>query len=93
MRQDILKEVCYCPAEKAVLLASLGAQVKHGNYEVEHHQEGYLANDKILPQSVINGHKLSREEISSLLIGLAQCCALIGRELHSGEIFSSTERS
>ena len=57
-----MKEVCYCPAEKAVLLASFAAQVKHGNYESEVHHEGYLANDKILPDCVITGHKLSREE-------------------------------
>ena len=62
VRQDILKEVCYCPAEKAVLMASFASQIKHGNFDKEAHQEGYLANDKILPESVITGHKLTREE-------------------------------
>ena len=62
MRQDILREDCYCPPEKAVLLASFASQIKHGNYDSMEHQTGYLANDKILPESVITGHKLTREE-------------------------------
>ena len=43
-------------------MASFASQIKHGNFDKESHQEGYLANDKILPESVITGHKLTREE-------------------------------
>jgi len=62
IKRDVLNEDIYCPAEKAVLLASFAAQVKHGNYDGVEQQETYLANDKILPESVVTGHKLSREE-------------------------------
>eukprot|EP00092_Neocalanus_flemingeri_P023067 GFUD01025004.1.p1 GENE.GFUD01025004.1~~GFUD01025004.1.p1 ORF type:complete len:586 (-),score=212.18 GFUD01025004.1:199-1956(-) len=62
VKADILNETTYSPAEKSVLLASFATQAKYGNYETEVHEVGYLANDKILPEAVITGHKLSREE-------------------------------
>lgn len=62
VRSAILSEAVHCPAEKAVLLASFGVQAKYGNQDAEVHEEGYLASDNLLPPSVINGHKLKREE-------------------------------
>jgi len=62
IKRDILNEDIYCPAEKAVLLASFAAQIKHGNHDGIEQKDTYLANDKILPESVVTGHKLSREE-------------------------------
>jgi len=62
VKADILNETIYCPAEKAVLLSSFATQAKYGNFETDVHETGYLANDKILPEAVISGHKLSREE-------------------------------
>jgi len=62
IRKDILNQGIHCPAEKAVLLASFAAQVKHGNYDHISQKDSYLANDKILAESVVNGHKLTREE-------------------------------
>jgi len=62
VKADILDETIYCPAEKAVLLASFATQAKYANYEKDVHEAGYLANDKILPEPVMSGHKLSREE-------------------------------
>lgn len=61
VKQDILGEKIYCSAEKAVLLSSYAAQAKYGNQESED-EVGYLANDNILPKSVVSEHKLSREE-------------------------------
>jgi len=61
VKQDILGEKIYCSAEKAVLLSSYAAQAKYGNQE-EGADVGYLANDNILPKSVVSEHKLSREE-------------------------------
>ena len=43
-------------------MASFATQAKYGNFDSEVHAAGYLANDKILPQQVMTGHKLSREE-------------------------------
>jgi len=62
IKSDILNEGVFCPPEKAVLLASYATQVKYGNYDPERNEQGYLANDNILPRSVIVEHKLSREE-------------------------------
>lgn len=62
VKTDILNETVYCVAEKAVLLASFATQAKYGNFEADVHEAGYLANDKILPEQVMGGHKLSREE-------------------------------
>jgi len=62
VKADILNETIYCVAEKAVLLSSFAAQAKYGNYESNVHEAGYLANDKILPEQVMTGHKLTREE-------------------------------
>jgi len=62
VKADILNETVYCVAEKAVLLASFATQAKYGNFEADIHETGYLANDKILPEQVMSGHKLSREE-------------------------------
>jgi len=62
VRSDILHEVIHCPAEKAVLLASYACQAKYGNYDKHTNEAGYLANDNILPPTVITEHKLTREE-------------------------------
>jgi len=62
VRSAVLGETTYCPAEKAVLLASFAVQAKYSNYEPEVHEPGYLTNDNLLPPAVISGHKLSREE-------------------------------
>ena len=35
MRSAVLGETTYCPAEKAVLLASFAVQAKYSNYEPE----------------------------------------------------------
>ena len=39
--------------------------MKHGNLENVSNKEVYLSNDEILPESVISGHKLSREDWES----------------------------
>ena len=60
MKQDILSENVYCPAEKAVLLASFAAQSKFGDHDQM--EAGYLANEKFLPPKILSQHKLSMEE-------------------------------
>jgi len=62
VKEDILNEAIYCPAEKAVLLASYQVQAKFMDYSEEFHAPGYLANEKLLPKTVIDQHKLSLEE-------------------------------
>ena len=62
VKDDILNEIIYCPAEKAVLLASYQVQSKFIDYDPEAHPTGYLANEKLLCKTVVDQHKLSMEE-------------------------------
>ena len=62
VKEDILNEAIYCPAEKAVLLASYQVQSKFIDYDPEAHPTGYLANEKLLCKTVVDQHKLSMEE-------------------------------
>ena len=63
VRSDILSENIYCPAEKAVLMASYQVQAKYGDYDgVDKHSAGYLANEKLLPAKILSQHKLSIQE-------------------------------
>ena len=57
-----MNENIYCPAEKAVLLASYATQVKFGDFDSDIYTPGYLANEKLLSKIVIDQHKLSMEE-------------------------------
>ena len=45
-----------------MILASFAVQIKFSDFDEEMHAQGYLANEKLLPESTINKHKLSREE-------------------------------
>ena len=45
-----MNEIIYCPAEKAVLLASFQVQAKFMDYDDEIHASGYLANEKLMSE-------------------------------------------
>lgn len=62
VKNDILNENIYCPAEKAVLMSSYQVQAKFSDYDEELHTPGYLDNEKLLPQSVVSQHVLSSDE-------------------------------
>jgi hypothetical protein len=49
VKEGILNDEIYCPAETAVLLASYAVQAKHGDYAADEHKDGYLASDRLLP--------------------------------------------
>ena len=61
-KNDILKESIFCEPEKCVILASYAVQVKFSDYDEELHQEGYLSNEKLLPESTTSKHNLTSEE-------------------------------
>lgn len=61
VKNAILSGEIYCPSDAAVLLSSYAVQVKYGDYEAEYYKPGYLANDRLLPQRVMDQHKLTRE--------------------------------
>ncbi|XP_039622276.1 moesin a [Polypterus senegalus] len=62
VKEGILNDDIYCPPETAVLLASYAVQAKYGDFNKDVHKAGYLANDKLLPQRVLEQHKLNKEQ-------------------------------
>ncbi|ROL46279.1 Ezrin [Anabarilius grahami] len=62
VKDGILSDEIYCPPETAVLLASYSVQAKFGDFNKEVHRPGYLTSDRLLPQRVLDQHKLSREQ-------------------------------
>ncbi|XP_036404111.1 moesin-like isoform X1 [Megalops cyprinoides] len=62
VKEAILNDDIYCPPETAVLLASYAVQAKYGDYKKDLHTPGYLSNDKLLPQRVLEQHKLNKEQ-------------------------------
>ncbi|XP_076060401.1 moesin isoform X1 [Oratosquilla oratoria] len=62
VKNAILSDEIYCPPETSVLLASYAVQAKYGDHNAELQRSGFLANDRLLPQRVMDQHKLTREE-------------------------------
>ncbi|KAI1301649.1 Moesin/ezrin/radixin -like protein 1 [Halotydeus destructor] len=62
VKNAILSDEIYCPPETSVLLASYAVQAKYGDFLPDSHKAGCLANDRLLPQRVMEQHKLSREQ-------------------------------
>lgn len=61
VKNAILSDDVYCPPDAAVLLASYAVQTKYGDYVPEYHKQGYLANDRLLPQRVMDQFNLTRD--------------------------------
>jgi len=68
VKENILNDEIYCPPETAVLLASYAVQAKYGDFNEESHGEGFLANDRLLPQRVFDQHSLSKEQWTEKVI-------------------------
>lgn len=62
VKNAILSDEIYCPPETSVLLASYAVQARHGDYNKTTHTPGFLVNDRLLPQRVIDQHKMSKDE-------------------------------
>uniref|UniRef100_A0A667ZUW5 Ezrin b n=1 Tax=Myripristis murdjan TaxID=586833 RepID=A0A667ZUW5_9TELE len=62
VKESILSDEVYCPPETAVLLASYSVQAKFGDFTKDIHRPGYLTSERLLPQRVLEQHKLSREQ-------------------------------
>lgn len=62
VKNGILSDEVYCPPETSVLLASYAVQAKYGDYCPDTHIAGCLSNDRLLPQRVMDQHKLNREQ-------------------------------
>ncbi|XP_061691962.1 moesin-like isoform X6 [Syngnathoides biaculeatus] len=62
VKESILNDDIYCPPETAVLLASYVVQVKLGDYREDYHVAGYLTREKLLPQRILEQHKLNTNQ-------------------------------
>uniref|UniRef100_A0A673WP58 Radixin n=1 Tax=Salmo trutta TaxID=8032 RepID=A0A673WP58_SALTR len=62
VKEAILNDENYCPPETAVLLASYSVQAKYADYNKDLHRPGYLTSDRLLPQRVLEQHKLTKEQ-------------------------------
>lgn len=62
MKNSILTDDIYCPPETSVLLASYAVQARYNDYNKAFHTIGFLSNDRLLPQRVMDQHKMSKEE-------------------------------
>ncbi|KAI3416850.1 hypothetical protein GPALN_003778 [Globodera pallida] len=64
----LLTDEVYCPPDQAVLLASYAMQAKHGDHAKEEHGSGSLANDRLIPQRVLNQFKMNMSEWENRVI-------------------------
>uniref|UniRef100_A0A8C6THC5 FERM domain-containing protein n=1 Tax=Neogobius melanostomus TaxID=47308 RepID=A0A8C6THC5_9GOBI len=62
VKEAILNDDNYCPPETAVLLASYAVQAKYADYSQDSHRPGYLGSERLLPQRVLEQHKLTKEQ-------------------------------
>nr|KAF6341186.1 ezrin [Myotis myotis] len=62
VKEGILSDEIYCPPETAVLLGSYAVQAKFGDYNKELHKSGYLSSERLIPQRVMDQHKLTRDQ-------------------------------
>lgn len=62
VKEGILSDEVYCPPETSVLLASYAVQAKYSDYSPDVHKPGFLTNDKLLPQRVVEQHKMSKDQ-------------------------------
>jgi len=62
VKNAILSDEIYCPPETSVLLASYAVQARHGDHNKSTHTAGFLSSDRLLPQRVIDQHKMSKDE-------------------------------
>ncbi|PIK46205.1 putative merlin [Apostichopus japonicus] len=61
VKQQILNQEIYCSPEASVLLASYAVQAKYEDYDKEIHHQGFLSEEELLPQRVIEQFNISLE--------------------------------
>ncbi|CAG0883645.1 unnamed protein product [Cyprideis torosa] len=62
VKNAILTDDIYCPPETSVLLASYAVHAKYGDFNPDVHTPGFLNNDRLLPQRVMDQHRMTRED-------------------------------
>ncbi|EDO44119.1 predicted protein [Nematostella vectensis] len=59
VKDAILTMKTFCPPEASVLLASYAVQAKFGDYDKDLHKPGFLQNEHLLPQTVIEQYQMT----------------------------------
>ena len=62
MKEAILNDEIYCPAETAVLLASFAMQTKYGDFDEDAYLKTPPGNERLLSRGVMGQYRLSTEE-------------------------------
>lgn len=68
VKENLLCEDVYAPPETAVLLASYAVQAKFGDYNREIHKPGCLVKERLMPQRVLDQHKMAPEQWEERII-------------------------
>ncbi|XP_071946511.1 merlin-like [Antedon mediterranea] len=61
VKQKVLRAEIYCSPEAAVLLAAYAIQAKYGDYDPMYHRVGFLAEEELLPQDVIEQYDMTQQ--------------------------------
>jgi len=69
VKNEILNELIYCPAEEAVLMASYAVQAKFGDYDQDIHKKGFLGDEQLLPKRVTSLYQLTDEQWEERIVG------------------------
>ncbi|KAF7265433.1 moesin/ezrin/radixin homolog 1-like [Rhynchophorus ferrugineus] len=66
----ITKDVIFCAADTAVLLASYALQAKHGDYDKENFNEDFFKKQTFLPDRVLKQHKMDQTDWQNNITGM-----------------------
>uniref|UniRef100_A0A8C3G9B3 NF2, moesin-ezrin-radixin like (MERLIN) tumor suppressor n=1 Tax=Cyclopterus lumpus TaxID=8103 RepID=A0A8C3G9B3_CYCLU len=61
VKRKILEEDIHCPPEASVLLASYAVHAKYEDYNPDVHKPGFLSEEELLPERVINLYQMTAE--------------------------------
>ncbi|XP_039474085.1 neurofibromin 2b (merlin) [Oreochromis aureus] len=61
VKKQILDEEIFCSPEASVLLASYAVQAKYGDYDPNFHKPGFLAQDELLPKTVVMQYQMTAD--------------------------------
>ncbi|XP_077448214.1 NF2, moesin-ezrin-radixin like (MERLIN) tumor suppressor b [Stigmatopora argus] len=61
VKKQILDEEIFCSPEASVLLASYAVRAKYGDYNPNFHKPGFLAEDELLPKTVLMQYQMTAD--------------------------------
>ncbi|RZB40731.1 moesin/ezrin/radixin -like 1, partial [Asbolus verrucosus] len=70
VKNEILKDEVYCPADTCALLASYALQAKYGDYEGEENKKWSNQIAKLIPERILSQHKMDVSEWEENIINM-----------------------